>query len=228
MPGGSDFASFLDQELDGLGRLAGVLTGDAADAGDLLTSVVTSAGAGWDKMSARTDRLAYVRRIAVIAFLGDRRTADAAAAGTADATGASARPTVGRALTGLPPRRLAALVLRDYLKLPESVARAALGASVATYRTHLTNAEDRVRSVLALSADQVDDDGLRDRITRALTARERFVPTDLPAVRRVALEQAPAANRNPVRRSGISPPLIAAALVVLVVLVGVLAIVLTR
>ena len=132
-----DYIAYVTGRLPALRRVAAQLAGDAHRGDDLVQETITRLYMHWKRASAAEHLDAYVYRILVRAFLDDRRLRWAtvrlrAAAVDLEPGAGSVHPSAGveermllrKALSTLPPRQRAVLVLR-YLadRSVEEVAR---------------------------------------------------------------------------------------------------------
>lgn len=145
-----DFEEFLDAELAGLTRFAGVLTGDRQLAHDTLADALVKAAAAWSRIGRMQFPAAYVRRMVTTTFLAERRRyqrrrtepvgdltgLDRAAPDRTEALGH--RDQLAGMLLGLSRQQRAALVMRFYLDLTDDEVAVELGCSSATVRSHVS------------------------------------------------------------------------------------------
>ena len=145
-----------------------LLCGDWHLADDVVQEALTSVYVRWSRVSAGDNVDAYARRVLVSRFLDSRRrpwrrevttetlpdSGDRAAAAALEQVDALAGQTsLTRCLRLLPPRQRAALVLRYLEDLSVEQVAAALGCSPVTVRSHTSRGLDRLRLLLAGSAD---------------------------------------------------------------------------
>jgi RNA polymerase sigma-70 factor (sigma-E family) len=157
------FEEFMTSRWPGLVRLAFGLTGDRWLAEDLAQTALASAYASWWRVSRADDPDAYVRRILINASksrLRRRRVAEQpTAAGDVADPAADPAATVGErsallaALSALPPRQRAAVVLRYWADLTDAQAAALLGCSASTVRSQAARALARLRASGGLGPD---------------------------------------------------------------------------
>ena len=162
------FEEFMTSRWAGLVRLAFGLTGDRWLAEDLAQTALVSAYASWWRVRRADDPDAYVRRILINASKSRfrrHRVADQAAGPTADVADPAADPaaTVGErsvlltALSALPPRQRAVVVLRYWEDLTDAQAAALLGCSASTVRSQAARALAKLRASGALADTGADD-----------------------------------------------------------------------
>lgn len=157
--GGGSFEEYLDRYGAALQRYAFVLTGDAADAEDLVQTALTKAYRRWRRIDRMTSPHAYVRRILTNCFVDQRRrrpviyAVDAlvdVADPAADHVGQAADlDAIVRGLECLTAQQRAVLVLRYLLDLSDDDIAAELGCSAATVRSHASRGLHRLRSMLS-------------------------------------------------------------------------------
>jgi len=157
------FEEFMTSRWAGLVRLAFGLTGDRWLAEDLAQTALASAYASWWRVRKADDPDAYVRRILINASkrrwrrnqvteqpgeapaeIADQATADPAAT-------VSERSALMAALSALPPRQRAAVVLRYWEDLSDDQAAAILGCSASTVRSQAARALAKLRGSGALA-----------------------------------------------------------------------------
>lgn len=154
------YAAFVDAHLAELGRLAYLMTGDAAGADDLVADALLAAWQSWDRVTAADSPLAYVRGMVVkMAATRVRRLvrerahlillrADARSAVRSDPD-TPAVVDVRTALRRLPAGQRACVVLRHGLGLSEEETARSLGVSVGTVKSQTSKAAARLRGLLA-------------------------------------------------------------------------------
>lgn len=141
----AQFDVFFDAHHRDLARLAYLLSGDQDAADDLTAEALTEAWKRWEQVTGSDVPLAYVRRIVVnlaasrvrrlvrerrgwrlLGAVWSERTEEPDVAATAD---------VRAALSRLPVRKRACVVLRHYYGLSEQETAATLGISVGTVKS---------------------------------------------------------------------------------------------
>jgi RNA polymerase sigma-70 factor (sigma-E family) len=153
-----DFVDVFRRHEGAAYRLAYVLTGDAGLAEDIVADAYARMYGRW-----RRDRIddprAYLRRVIVNQVRGRfrrnaiRRKHDGSTAWSESTTGAADegvgdRDRLRRALSLLPPRQRATVVLRIVEDLSETDTAALLGVSAGTVKTHLSRGLERLRAAL--------------------------------------------------------------------------------
>jgi RNA polymerase sigma-70 factor (sigma-E family) len=164
------FGEYVRSRRHALLRAAQALTGNRADAEDLLQATLVKAYQSWDRIDDPAALDTYVRRVMVNTHIsGWRRrrvdeyptdeVPDAAVAD--DATRESdLRDVVQRAIDRLPRQMRAAVMLRFYDDMTEPEVAAALGVSVGTVKSTVARAVAKLRKDTELGADSLP--GQRD------------------------------------------------------------------
>lgn len=156
-----DFREYVAARGAALLRMAYLLTGNRADAEDLLQAALAKTYLQWARIHDRAALDGYVRRAMVntqISWWRRRKleeypTDRLPELPVQDPTGArDTRDALWRALARLPKRQRAALVLRFYEDLPEVEIADLLGISVGTVKSTVSRAVAKLRR----------DDELRD------------------------------------------------------------------
>jgi RNA polymerase sigma-70 factor (sigma-E family) len=153
-PSHDEFQEFVAARRTTLLRAAMMLTGDRADAEDLLQAALAKTYLAWDRINERAALEGYVRRVMVninISWWRRRRleeypTDDLPELPVADhARGSDLRDVVVRLLGRLSTRQRAAVVLRYYEDLTETEIAETLGVSVGTVKSTVSRAMARLR-----------------------------------------------------------------------------------
>ena len=156
------FGEYVRARSQALLRSAQALTGNRADAEDLVQATLVKAYQSWDRIDDAAALDTYVRRVMVNTHIsGWRRrrvdeyptdeVPDAPSAG--DATRDSdLRDVVQRALDRLPRQMRAAVMLRFYDDMTEPEVAAALGVSVGTVKSTVARAVAKLRKDTELGA----------------------------------------------------------------------------
>jgi RNA polymerase sigma-70 factor (sigma-E family) len=164
------FGEYVRSRSHALLRSAQALTGNRADAEDLVQATLVKAYQSWDRIDDAAALDTYVRRVMVNTHIsGWRRRRvdeyptdeipDAPSAG--DATRDSdLRDVVQRALDRLPRQMRAAVMLRFYDDMTEPEVAAALGVSVGTVKSTVARAVAKLRNDSELGSG--DQPGLQD------------------------------------------------------------------
>jgi RNA polymerase sigma-70 factor (sigma-E family) len=161
----SDDAAFRDYVLargTALLRIAVMLTGNRADAEDLVQAALASTYLAWDKINDRAALDAYVRRVMVnthISWWRRRKleefpTDELPDQAVADhARESDLAEVVRRALDRLPRRMRAAVMLRYFEDMTEPEIAALLGVSLGTVKSTVSRAVARLRIDAELGED---------------------------------------------------------------------------
>src|SRR5688500_20234483 len=150
------FAEFVQGRWAALYRTAYLLTGNRHDAEDLLQTALANTYVGWRRIRDRGATEAYVRRALVnAASRGWRKrgrtvlTDEVPDPGhDGGLTGLADKAALWRAVSDLPPRMRATLVLRYYEDLSEAETAAALDCSVGSVKSQTPPALKRLRAAL--------------------------------------------------------------------------------
>jgi RNA polymerase sigma-70 factor (sigma-E family) len=152
-----EFEEYVSQRLPSLRRLAHLLTGDWAEAEDLVQDVLVRCEGRWRRIGL-DDPHGYVRRAVVNAAANWRRRrrleaplADHAAV-LDHAPDVEARVALLTALRRLPLPQRQVVVLRFYEQMTEAETAAALGIAVGTVKSRLSRALDALRRDGVMSA----------------------------------------------------------------------------
>jgi RNA polymerase sigma-70 factor (sigma-E family) len=170
--GREDFRAYVTGRSPALLRTAYLLTGNRADAEDLLQTALAKTYLAWDRIREREALDGYVRRVMVNTQTSwwRRRKVDEYATDELPERG-SDRDVAGdlvlhdalwTALSSLPRRQRAMVVLRYYEDLSEAETAAVLGVSVGTVKSTTSRALMKLR----------DSSGLRDDPRAALPTGE--------------------------------------------------------
>jgi RNA polymerase sigma-70 factor (sigma-E family) len=151
----ADFAAYMRARQPALLRTAYLMTGDPHTAEDVVATALAKLYLAWDKVRERESIDAYVRRIianettslwrrpwrrreVVADVLPDRGRSDTYDDGRAD--------LVWRAVSALPPRQRAVVVLRYYEELSEAEIADMLGISPGTVKSQASRALASLRT----------------------------------------------------------------------------------
>ena len=150
------FEDFFHATWPRLFRTTYAVAGDAASAEDALQAAYAKAFASWRRIRETDHPEAYVRRMAVNEVLGTRRRPAFRRERYVDAEPAPApspepeltdRDAVWRAVSALPPRQRAVIVLRYYEDLSEADIADVLGCSRGTVKSQASDALARLRAL---------------------------------------------------------------------------------
>jgi RNA polymerase sigma-70 factor (sigma-E family) len=154
--GAEGFEEFFHATWPRLFRTTYAVAGDRASAEDALQAAYAKAFSSWRRVSAVEHPEAYVRRMAINEVLGTRRRpafrreryvdAEPDPAPSPEPTLAD-RDAVWRAVSALPPRQRAVVVLRYYEDLSEAEIAEVLGCSRGTVKSQASDALTRLRAL---------------------------------------------------------------------------------
>jgi RNA polymerase sigma-70 factor (sigma-E family) len=160
------FRAYVAGRSPALLRTAYLLTGNRADAEDLLQTALAKTYLAWDRIREREALDGYVRRVMVNSHTSRWRRRKVAEyptdtlperGGLRDAAEDLAlHDALWTALAGLPKRQRATLVLRYYEDLSESETAAVLGISVGTVKSTTSRALVKLRDTAGLRAFDSD------------------------------------------------------------------------
>jgi RNA polymerase sigma-70 factor (sigma-E family) len=157
--GDAEFTEYVTARLAELRRLAYLLCQDWHHADDLVQDTITKLYAHWARARAVEHVEAYSRTVLVRQFLAERRSGWARRVSVGlvpDRPGPSADHEAAvdlrAALTGLPPRQRATLVLRFYCDLTVDQAAGVLGCSPGTVKSQTARGLDGLRRALEPAA----------------------------------------------------------------------------
>ncbi len=162
-----DFRSYVAARSPALLRTAYMLTGNRADAEDLLQTALAKTYLAWDRIREREAVDGYVRRVLVnmqTSWWRRRKVDEYATDELPEVPGRDAsadqdlHDALWTALSGLPKRQRAMLVLRYYEDLSEAQTAQIMGVSVGTVKSTTSRALLKLR----------DNTGLRDDPRTAL------------------------------------------------------------
>lgn len=153
------FEAFYEAEARTLFRRLWLVTGNRAEAEELMQDAFLSVWRRWDRVGGMDDPIGYLYRTAMNLFRKRYRRAMLAvrrSVGLApsydDFSDADDRQVVRHILASLPPRQRAALVLTEMLGFTSKEAGDALGVTDATIRSLTRHGRDAFRKVM-----EVDD-----------------------------------------------------------------------
>jgi RNA polymerase sigma-70 factor (sigma-E family) len=156
------FGDYVRSRGGALLRAAQALTGNRADAEDLVQSTLVKTYQSWDSITDQAALDTYVRRVMINTHISGwrRRRVDEYPTDELpdepedDQTGDSdLHDVVQRALDRLPRRMRAAVMLRYYHDMSEPEVAAALGVSVGTVKSTVARAVAKLREDAELGAD---------------------------------------------------------------------------
>ena len=148
------FEEFFAAESQTLFRRLCLVTGNRAEAEELMQDAFLKVWERWDRVGRMDDPTGYLYKVAMNLFRKRYRRAKLAVRTvspwpTADGLAeAEARSEVADALASLPPRQRAALVMTDLLGFTSAEAAEVLGVRPGTVRTLSSQARSRLRATL--------------------------------------------------------------------------------
>jgi RNA polymerase sigma-70 factor (sigma-E family) len=154
------FGEFFAAHHRELGRLAYLLSGDRDAADDITAEAFAEAWRRWERVSRADSPIAYVRRI-VVNLAADRvralmrerrgrRLLGATWSEPAADPDVAALADIRRALTKLPARKRACVVLRHYYGLSEQETAQTLGISVGTVKSQTSRGVAELAALLGI------------------------------------------------------------------------------
>jgi RNA polymerase sigma-70 factor (sigma-E family) len=155
---GLDFDGYVRGNSARLCRSAFLLTGDHQLAEDLVQTALAKVAPRWARIVQGGDPTPYVRTVMVRTAIAWRRRRWRGEVPTAPlpdderldpSSATDSRERLRVALSGLPPRQRAAVVLRFYEDLSEAETAAVLGCAVGTVKSQTAKGLAHLRSVLA-------------------------------------------------------------------------------
>jgi RNA polymerase sigma factor (sigma-70 family) len=153
------FESFYDAESRTLFRRLWLVTGNRAEAEEIMQDAFLTVWERWEQVGAMADPVGYLYRTAMNLFRRRYRRAALAirrsiglAPSNDDFANADDRETVRRVLSTLPPRQRAALVLTEMLGFSSNEAGRALGVQASTVRSLSRQGRESFRGAM-----EVDD-----------------------------------------------------------------------
>jgi RNA polymerase sigma-70 factor (sigma-E family) len=158
MPDGSeeDYVDYVAARIPALRRLAYLLTSDAHRADDLVQQTITTLYVKWRRAQTATNLDAYVRTMLVRTFVDERRLAwarvrlfrDMPEPPPLEDSGAEDRQVVRSALSKVPRRQQAVLVLRFFYDLPVEEVAGMLGCTAGTVKSQTSRGLATLRRLL--------------------------------------------------------------------------------
>ena len=158
-----DFRSYVAARSAALMRTAYMLSGNRADAEDLLQTALAKTYLAWDRIREREALDGYVRRVMVntqTSWWRRRKVAEhptdvlpERSAGRDATADADLHDALWTALAGLPTRQRAMVVLRYYEDLSEAETAEVMGVSVGTVKSATSRALAKLRDTSGLRDD---------------------------------------------------------------------------
>jgi RNA polymerase sigma-70 factor (sigma-E family) len=144
-------------------RTAYLMTGNHADAEDVVQTALVKVYAAWSKVTAADAPEAYVRRILTNTFLSSRRPlrvtrerlVDQMPETSVTPSGSEDRLSIWPHVASLPPRQRAVVVLRYYEDLSEQQIADALGCSTGTVKSNASLALKSLRARMTAAEGEV-------------------------------------------------------------------------
>ena len=144
-------------------RTAYLMTGNHADAEDVVQTALVKVYAGWSRVSAADAPDAYVRRILTNTFLSSRRPLRVARERLVDQlpetpvtpAGSEDRLSIWPHVASLPPKQRAVVVLRYYEDLSEQQIADALGCSTGTVKSNASLALKSLKARMSAAEGEV-------------------------------------------------------------------------
>jgi RNA polymerase sigma-70 factor (sigma-E family) len=152
---GMSFEEYAGSRWAALLRTARLLTGDPSSAEDLVQATLVKAYIRWPRVTSASSPEAYVRKILLNEFLGDRRRSQRRAdkhhlltveQQPVPEPDPADRLDLWHQVLALPPRQRAVLVLRYYEDLTEAEIAHVLGVSPGTVKSQASDALRKLRS----------------------------------------------------------------------------------
>lgn len=163
------FRDFVDTRSAALVRAAWLMTGDAAEAQDVVQTALAKTWSRWSTVRRHDAPEAYVRRVMVSVFLTSRRRrwrGETPVAVVPERTDlrdtfadADLRAAVLAQLRALPPRQRAVIALRFLDDLTETQVADALQCSVGTVKSQSAKALAKLRESTLLTGTEASRDG---------------------------------------------------------------------
>jgi len=156
MPDDAEFADYVSASIPSLRRLALLLCRDWHSADDLVQATLTRLCLHWGKAAAADSTDAYVRAILVREFVRERRSGWVRRVSVSDAPPPIPVPAADldsvldlqAAVSALPPRQRATLVLRFYCDLSVDQSAEVLGCTAGTIKSQTAKAITTLRRAL--------------------------------------------------------------------------------
>ena len=157
-----DFRDYVQTRRQSLLRTAYLLTGNLADAEDLVQSALAKTYLAWDRIEDRGALDGYVRRAIINTHISSWRrrrlqeypTDELPDQAVADhATSSDLQETLRRAVDRLPRRMRAVVMLRYYEDMTEAEVAEALGVSLGTVKSTVARAVAKLRIDADLQPD---------------------------------------------------------------------------
>lgn len=160
---GTTYEEYVASRWATLYRTAYLMTGNHADAEDVVQTALVKVYAAWSKVSAVDAPEAYVRRILTNTFLSSRRPlrvtrerlVDRLPETSATPTESEDRLSIWPHVASLPPKQRAVVVLRYYEDLSEQQIADALGCSTGTVKSNASLALKSLKARMTAAEGEV-------------------------------------------------------------------------
>ena len=160
---GTTYEEYVATRWAALYRTAYLMTGNHADAEDVVQTALVKVYAAWSKVSAADAPEAYVRRILTNTFLSSRRPlrvtrerlVDRLPETSAAPTESEDRLSIWPHVASLPPKQRAVVVLRYYEDLSEQQIANALGCSTGTVKSNASLALKSLKARMTAAEGEV-------------------------------------------------------------------------
>lgn len=154
-----EYIDYVSTALPGLRRIAHLLCKDPHRADDVVQTAITRLYTHWRRARAADDLDRYVRAILVRSFLNEQRLGwarvrltgaprDTPSAPVESPPDLETKAVVHTALSRVPPKQRAVLVLRFLCDLPVAEVAEILGCSTGTVKSQTAHGLDRLRKLL--------------------------------------------------------------------------------
>jgi len=160
---GTTYEEYVANRWATLYRTAYLMTGNHADAEDVVQTALVKVYAAWSKVTAADAPEAYVRRILTNTFLSSRRPLRVARERLVDRLpespvtpgGPEDRLSIWPHVASLPPKQRAVVVLRYYEDLSEQQIADALGCSTGTVKSNASLALKSLKARMSAAEGEV-------------------------------------------------------------------------
>lgn len=160
---GTTYEEYVATRWATLYRTAYLMTGNHADAEDVVQTALVKVYAAWSKVTAADAPEAYVRRILTNTFLSSRRPlrvtrerlVDQLPETSVPPAGSEDRLSIWPHVASLPPKQRAVVVLRYYEDLSEQQIADALGCSTGTVKSNASLALKSLKARMTAAEGEV-------------------------------------------------------------------------
>ncbi|MEU7901317.1 SigE family RNA polymerase sigma factor [Actinoplanes sp. NPDC049118] len=165
----TEYLAYVKGRVAALRRFAYLLCGDGHQADDLVQETFTKLYARWPRISRAENVDAYVHTMIVRSFLDEKRRgwwrvglfASAPERPASEQAGVEERTVVRAALSQVPPRQQAVLVLRFLCDKPVDEVARILGCSAGTVKSQTSHGLNALRRILGDRIPVTDGEGVR-------------------------------------------------------------------